>query len=165
MEITAYFESPIGLLEIKGSELGVRNVNKVAFPNPQKIVAIPFRHPIGECLQQLSEYFEGNRTKFDLKLDFGDATDFYKSVWQELLKIPFGQTCAYSDIAERLKNPKAVRAVGLANRSNPIAIIVPCHRVIGKSGDLTGYFYGLDIKTQLLRHENPERFAEQTTLF
>jgi methylated-DNA-[protein]-cysteine S-methyltransferase len=165
MQITTYFNSPIGLLEINGSELGVRKVQKVEKKTALETQNLTENHPVFTCQKQLSEYFSGTRTDFDLKLDFGGATDFYRSVWQQLLKIPFGKTCAYSDIAERLNSPKAVRAVGLANRSNPIAIIVPCHRVIGKSGDLTGYFYGLEAKMQLLRHENPKKFAKQTTLF
>jgi methylated-DNA-[protein]-cysteine S-methyltransferase len=98
-------------------------------------------------------------------MDWGGAPEFHRQVWVELLKIPFGKTSTYSAIAEQLNNPAAVRAVGMANRSNPIAIIVPCHRVIGKAGELRGYFYGLDTKMMLLRHENPQRFAEQGALF
>lgn len=114
---------------------------------------------------QLDLYFKRQLQEFDLKLDWGGATEFNISVWKELLKIPYGHTTSYSAIAETLKNPKAVRAVGLANRNNPIAIIVPCHRVIGKSGDLQGYFYGLDMKRRLLELENPMSFARQGSLF
>lgn len=165
MEKTAFFESPIGWIQIKGSELGIRQVRRIDKKTGETDPDLHENHPVLICAKQLGEYFSGKRTDFELLLDFGGATDFNKSVWNELLKIPFGKTVAYSDIAERLKAPKAVRAVGMANRTNPIAIIVPCHRVIGKSGDLTGYFYGLDTKMQLLRLENPVRFAEQTSLF
>ncbi len=82
-----------------------------------------------------------------------------------MLNIPYGETRSYSDIAHVLGNDKAVRAVGMANRQNPIAVAVPCHRVIGKAGELRGYFYGLDTKWALLKLENPEKFAEQTRLF
>lgn len=165
MEKTAFFESPIGWLRVKGSELGIRQVNRVDEKTGAVDENLPENHPVSQCLAQLAEYFSGKREKFDLKLDFGGATEFNKKVWDELLKIPFGKTVAYSDIAERIETPKAVRAVGLANRMNPIAIIVPCHRVIGKAGELRGYFYGLDTKMLLLRLENPVRFAEQTSMF
>ena len=118
-----------------------------------------------KCVEQLDEYFSGERKKFDLQLDWLDATDFNKAVWKELVKIPYGRTTNYSAIAEKIGNPTAVRAVGLANRNNPIAIIVPCHRVIAKNGDLQGYFYGLDMKRQLLELENPRSFARQGSLF
>ncbi len=165
MEKTAFYDSPIGWIKIIGSETGIRLVNRVDEKTGAGDTDLPENHPVSVCAGQLSEYFLGERQDFDLKLDFGGASDFYKQVWGELLKIPFGKTVAYSDIAERLNSPKAVRAVGLANRSNPIAIIVPCHRVIGKAGELRGYFYGLDTKMQLLRLENPVRFAEQGSLF
>ena len=118
-----------------------------------------------DCVQQLDEYFSGERRNFDLKLDFGGAPDYYKAVWQELLKIPYGHTTSYQAIADKLGDPNAVRAVGQANRHNPIAVIVPCHRCIAKSGDLQGYFYGLAVKRQLLELENPMSFARQGSLF
>ena len=126
---------------------------------------LPEDHPVAACYRQMREYFAGQRRDFDLKLDWGGATEFHRSVWAELLKIPYGKTASYSEIAERIGHPSAVRAVGLANRENPIAIVVPCHRVIGKAGELRGYFYGLDTKMRLLRLENPVRFAEQGELF
>ena len=162
---TAYLPTPIGLFKITGSELGVRRVNLAEKQNEVEFSDLPDHHPVVVCCQQMEEYFKGTREVFDLKLDWSGETDFNQQVWAELLKIPFGRTASYSDIAERIGNPSAVRAVGLANRNNPIAIVVPCHRVIGKAGALTGYFYGLDTKMQLLRHENPVRFAEQGSLF
>lgn len=162
-----YYSSPIGCLEISGSELGISSVHKVdispltAGRGPQGETPEPLR----EAVKQLDEYFRGERRSFDLKLDFGGAPDYYKAVWQELLKIPYGHTTSYQAIADKLGDPNAVRAVGQANRHNPIAVIVPCHRCIAKSGELQGYFYGLDVKRQLLELENPMSFARQGSLF
>lgn len=103
----------------------------------------------GETEKQLAEYFSGNRTEFDIPL-YLSGTEFQNQAWKALLKIPFGKTFSYSEQAEKLKNPAAVRAVGAANGKNKICIIVPCHRVIGKNGSLTGFGGGLDIKKQLL---------------
>ena len=102
--------------------------------------------------RQLEEYFAGGRRRFDLPLDLR-GTDFQKRCWQELLKIPYGETRSYAEIARAIGNPAAVRAVGLANGKNPIAIIVPCHRVIGSDGSLTGYGGGLETKRKLLQLE------------
>ncbi|MGR5063324.1 methylated-DNA--[protein]-cysteine S-methyltransferase [Photobacterium sp. DNB22_13_2] len=104
------------------------------------------------CCQQLAEYFNGQREHFDVELEMAGTT-FQKTVWQALNGIEYGDTCSYSDIAKDIGNPKAVRAVGAANGKNPVPIIVPCHRVIGSSGKLTGYAGGLDIKVWLLDHE------------
>jgi methylated-DNA-[protein]-cysteine S-methyltransferase len=102
--------------------------------------------------RQLEEYFSGRRRHFDLPLDLR-GTEFQKRCWRELLKIPYGETRSYAEIARAIGNPSAVRAVGLANGQNPIAIIVPCHRVIGSDGSLTGYGGGLDVKRRLLELE------------
>jgi methylated-DNA-[protein]-cysteine S-methyltransferase len=107
------------------------------------------------AVQQLQEYFSGTRNSFDLELDFA-GTDFQKKVWQALLTIPFGETRSYSEIAEQIGNPSAVRAVGAANGKNPISIVAPCHRVIGASGKLTGFAGGLEAKEQLLTLEGCE---------
>ena len=103
--------------------------------------------------QQLKDYFEGKRKIFELPLS-PKGTDFQQSVWKALLEIPFGETRSYGDIAKRIGNPKASRAVGMANNRNPIAIFIPCHRVIGANGSLVGYGGGLDIKKYLLSIEN-----------
>lgn len=103
-------------------------------------------------VSQLAEYFEGSRQTFTLPLDMR-GTQFQREVWMALSGIPFGATRSYSEIAALVGRPKAVRAVGAANGANPLPIVIPCHRVIGKSGDLTGYRGGLDIKISLLRHE------------
>ena len=106
-----------------------------------------------ETERQLKEYFAGTRNQFELELDFA-GTDFQKQVWQALLTIPFGETRSYSQIAEQIGNPKAVRAVGAANGRNPISIIAPCHRVVGASGGLTGFAGGLEAKQYLLTLED-----------
>lgn len=107
---------------------------------------------IRKTQKQLHEYFAGRRTRFDLPLAFS-GTEFQQQSWQALLSIPYGETRSYADQAELIGNPKAVRAVGRANGLNPLGIVVPCHRVIGKSGTLTGYAGGLEIKEFLLRLE------------
>ncbi|MDA0766297.1 MAG: methylated-DNA--[protein]-cysteine S-methyltransferase [Verrucomicrobia bacterium] len=99
--------------------------------------------------KQLREYFAGKRTRFDLPFDVA-GTDFQKRVWAELSRIPFGVTRSYGEIAARIGNPKSVRAVGLANGANPLSVIVPCHRVIGANGSLTGFGGGLELKRRLL---------------
>ena len=106
-----------------------------------------------ETERQLKEYFAGTRNQFELELDF-TGTDFQKQVWQALLTIPFGETRSYSQIAEQIGNPNAVRAVGAANGRNPISIIAPCHRVVGASGGLTGFAGGLEAKQYLLTLED-----------
>lgn len=106
-----------------------------------------------ECKQQLEQYFASERTVFDLPLEH-HGTDFQKQVWQALLDIPFGTVASYLNIAQAINNPKAIRAVGAANGKNPHTIIVPCHRIIGSNGTLTGYASGLERKSWLLEHES-----------
>ncbi|MBX7182948.1 MAG: methylated-DNA--[protein]-cysteine S-methyltransferase [Bacteroidia bacterium] len=113
-----------------------------------------------EAAQQFVEYFHGKRTRFDIALH-PIGTDFQIKVWNELLKIPYGTTISYSELANRLGNPKTIRAAASANGKNPLGIIIPCHRVIGSSGDLVGYAGGLPRKKWLLRHEG---FDKQETL-
>ncbi|MEM8523979.1 MAG: methylated-DNA--[protein]-cysteine S-methyltransferase [Bacteroidota bacterium] len=162
MNQTTYCETDFGCFEIVGSELGISKVQLT-----EKVPEKPTEESdiLKECAAQLQSYFAGKRKAFDVKLDWSGASEFNKSVWEELVTIPYGHTTSYSAIADKLNNPKAVRAVGLANKYNPIAIIVPCHRVIAKSGDLQGYFYGLDMKRRLLELENPMSFARQGSLF
>ncbi|ARP82972.1 cysteine methyltransferase [Bordetella genomosp. 8] len=115
-----------------------------------------------EVERQLEEYFSGQRYRFDLQLDF-DGTEFQKKVWTALLDIPYGETCSYADIAMRIGNATAVRAVGAANGRNPISIIAPCHRVIGSSGALTGYAGGLEAKQTLLTLERARIVTQAQT--
>jgi len=143
-------DSPVGPLLLAVSERGL-----VALEFGRgKIPAgwVESEEKIAPCARQLAEYFAGRRRRFHLPLDL-HGTDFQKRCWQELLKIPYGETRSYADIARAIGNPLAVRAVGLANGQNPVAIIVPCHRVIGSDGSLTGYGGGLEVKRRLLELE------------
>lgn len=160
--VEAHYFSPFGCFKLTGTMKGLRSVRLV---DTKPCPAGPIPRELRAAVKQLDEYFKQQRTDFDLPLDFSGATSFYQSVWKELVKIPYGRTTSYLSIAEKLGDPKAIRAVGQANRNNPIAIIVPCHRVIAKSGDLQGYFYGLDFKRRLLELENPLSFARQGSLF
>jgi methylated-DNA-[protein]-cysteine S-methyltransferase len=149
-----HYHSPIGKLLLIGCD-GV--LEELHFPNSQGKKTIPDdwqynEASFEEALSQLTEYFAGKRQNFDLKIS-PEGTAFQKMVWQELQNIPFGKTVCYGDIAERIGKPKASRAVGMANGKNPLPIIVPCHRVIGKNGSLTGFGGGLEIKKQLLKLE------------
>lgn len=159
--MNAYLDTPIGCFGIHASEKGLLQVKIV-----EKRETLLGKNEIAEnCKLQLAEYFAGERKDFDLPLDWIDAPEFQKRVWQELLKIPYGRTTSYGAIAGLLGDPNACRAVGMANRMNPIPIIVPCHRVNAKNGDLHGYFSGLEIKRFLLQLENPKSFAIQGSLF
>ncbi|HWL88795.1 MAG TPA: methylated-DNA--[protein]-cysteine S-methyltransferase [Polyangiaceae bacterium] len=151
-------KAPIGRLRIVA---GGDDILAVHFEHDRdKIDSRPAdTHPLLDvAVAQLHEYFTGMRTKFDLPLR-PSGTDFQRAVYRELLAIAFGDTCAYSDIARAIGRPDAVRAVGAANGQNPIAIVIPCHRVIGKNGSLTGYGGGIDTKRWLLEHEKPSLFG------
>jgi methylated-DNA-[protein]-cysteine S-methyltransferase len=146
-----YFLAPIGLLEISGTEKGIASIAFVA--NVDNVIENP--PCLRECVSQLNDYFNGKRKFFNLDLDI-EGTEFQKKVWNELLKIPFGKTVSYNDIAKKLGDKEAVRAVGHANGKNPVAIIIPCHRVIGSDGKLVGYAGGLWRKKWLLNFENKD---------
>lgn len=155
MKQYCYYQSPFGKLLLIGND-GI--LEELHFPDAaeQELIAEDCQYDetvFNEVLRQLAEYFAGNRQVFDLKI-VPKGTPFQKRVWQELQKIPFGRTASYGEIAERVGNAKACRAVGMANNKNPIPIIVPCHRVIGKNGSLVGFGGGLDLKKQLLNLEN-----------
>jgi len=150
MEKTFYL-SPIGLLEIKGSENGIASISFDA--KVDNVIELPLC--LRDCVIQLDEYFNRKRKSFDLKFDL-EGTDFQKKVWIELMKIPFGKTKTYHDVALKLGDKEAVRAVGNANGKNPVAIIIPCHRVIGSDGKLVGYAGGLWRKKWLLDFENKD---------
>jgi methylated-DNA-[protein]-cysteine S-methyltransferase len=162
MLVTTFVDTNFGIFKMTGSELGIR---EVVLTNHKEKSDSKLPKVVQEGKRQLEEYFEGKRTQFDVKLDWSGAPDFHIKVWKELLQIPFGRTTSYLAIAEKLGDKKAVRAVGQANKHNPIAIIVPCHRVVAKNGDLHGYFYGVDMKRQLLEWENPIQFGAQGSLF
>ncbi|MBI5303299.1 MAG: methylated-DNA--[protein]-cysteine S-methyltransferase [Chloroflexi bacterium] len=143
-----YYRSPIGLIKITSSAKGIASLYFVDAGTPS--VTLP--DCLREGVSQLDEYFNHTRTEFSLALDLR-GTDFQKRVWGELLKIPFGKTISYRDMAIALGDRNALRAVGSANGQNPISIIVPCHRVIGSDGSLTGYGGGLWRKEWLLNFE------------
>jgi methylated-DNA-[protein]-cysteine S-methyltransferase len=153
-------DTPIGTLGIVGSDDGLSRVLWSAKGLPEDSCAV-----LDDAAAQLDAYFAGELERFDVPLAV-HGTDFQKRVWDELVRIPFGETISYSELARRLGDPKLVRAVGLANGRNPIAIIQPCHRVIGADGSLTGYGWGVDRKEWLLRHEGVYSAADlQPTLF
>lgn len=144
------YSFPIGKLRLT-EEAGA--LTQVAYQFQQSEPEVSQWTPLlKEAIRQLEEYFSGKRKEFQLPLRL-NGTEFQKKVWQALLEIPYGETRSYSQIAERIGNSKAVRAVGMANHVNPVMIIVPCHRVIGKNGGLTGYGYGIEIKEALLHLE------------
>jgi methylated-DNA-[protein]-cysteine S-methyltransferase len=150
----AHLESPIGTLLLAGDSSGLR---QIAFPHggrpaqPESEWINDSSH-LRETIRQLQAYFKGELEDFDLLLA-PEGTPFQQKVWSELGKIPYGETISYGELARRIGNPNASRAVGLANGSNPIPIIIPCHRVIGSNGKLTGYGGGLPIKEKLIALE------------
>lgn len=148
------FASPIGKLRLTGTGAALTGVfmETERHASAQSRDAVRDAAPLREARQQLDEYFGGERREFSLVLDAA-GTEFQRSVWRALRGIPYGATASYGDIAKRIRNPKAVRAVGLANGRNPISIIIPCHRVIGADGSLTGYGGGIERKRFLLALE------------
>ncbi|HEX7588202.1 MAG TPA: methylated-DNA--[protein]-cysteine S-methyltransferase [Anaerolineae bacterium] len=152
-----YYRSPIGTLEIIGSRDGVSSILFV--DDDVALGSIPTC--LEECALQLDDYFAGRRVEFSFPLDL-QGTEFQKRVWRELQKIPFGKTVSYLEVALAVGTREATRAVGRANGQNPIVIVIPCHRVIGRDGSLTGYGGGVWRKRWLLDFESP---ARQTSLF
>jgi methylated-DNA-[protein]-cysteine S-methyltransferase len=148
----SYLDSPIGTLLIAGDDVAIHFISfprngKAEKPRPEWRESA--RGPVGEAIRQLREYFAGARTDFDLPLA-PEGTEFQRSVWRRLQEIPYGETISYGELARRIGNPQASRAVGSANGSNPIPIVIPCHRVIGSNGKLTGFGGGLPVKEALL---------------
>ncbi len=146
--------SPVGRLGIAVTDRGLARLEFVRgdFPPHDGDTWIESAANTAQCRRQLEEYFAGERRQFDFPLDL-HGTEFEQRCWRALLEIPYGETRSYAEIARAIGNPKACRAVGLANGKNPIAIVVPCHRVVGTNGSLTGYGGGLDIKRKLLELE------------
>ena len=152
----AVMNSPMGPLTVATTEKGLASVH-FGKSVPSGIAADESGK--SEVVKQLSEYFEGKRSTFELSLDVR-GTAFQRSVWKQLLQIPYGETRSYGEIARAVGKPAAARAVGMANHYNPVAIVIPCHRVVGRNGSLTGYAGGLHLKEQLLSIER-----RSTTLF
>ncbi len=148
------FKSPIGKLRVAVDERGLRYVLFDSNKHPPKHISDWLRDcsPTRQAREQLLQYFAGEIKTFELAISF-DGTEFQQRTWNQLASIPYGKTWSYSDLAIRVGSPKAVRAVGSANGRNPIPIVLPCHRVIGSNGSLTGFGGGLPIKKWLLEHE------------
>jgi methylated-DNA-[protein]-cysteine S-methyltransferase len=161
--IYKHIESPVGRLQLGASSRGIVRLMWGASKLLTKAEAAPHAPLLLLAERQLGEYFACRRQRFDLPLDLR-GTEFQRRVWQALLRIPYGETRSYKQLAESLGSPQACRAVGLANGRNPIGIIVPCHRVIGANGSLTGFAGGLERKRLLLDLEN-RRTAPQLQLF
>ncbi|MEH6512081.1 methylated-DNA--[protein]-cysteine S-methyltransferase [Maribacter arcticus] len=158
MEDVAYINTPLGITKITGSSEGLSSIIVLDSEEPLTDV-IP--ESLEDAVYQLNEYFEGIRTEFQLDLN-PEGTEFQKKVWLELQNIPYGRTASYMELSKLIGDPKAIRAVGAANGRNPLWIVVPCHRVIGSDGSLTGYAGGLHRKKWLLEHESPHK---QQSLF
>jgi len=154
---TAFIKTPLGTAKIIGDENGIAVISILSEGDVSTIIPTVLQ----EAITQLNDYFEGNRNEFNFKMN-PSGTDFQQKVWQELVNIPFGKTMSYLDLSKKLGDVKAIRAVASANGKNPLWIVVPCHRVIGTDGSLTGYAGGLWRKKWLLEHENP---SAQQSLF
>ena len=154
---TVFINTPLGTAKIEGDTNGVSVISIREEGEISKKIPIELK----EVVLQLQEYFAGKRTQFNFELN-PKGTDFQKKVWKALLEIPYGKTTSYLELSKKLGDVKAIRAVASANGKNPLWIVVPCHRVIGSDGSLTGYAGGLWRKKWLLEHENP---VKQESLF
>lgn len=155
---TCIIKSPLGFTKIIGDSHGITSITIL---NSDEKVTDIIPVELEDCATQLYEYFEGTRKQFNLKLN-PNGTNFQKNVWNELEQIPYGKSMSYLDLSKQLGDIKAIRAVANANGKNPLWIVIPCHRVIGSNGSLTGYAGGLHRKKWLLNHENPYK---QLSLF
>lgn len=155
---TAYISTPLGTAKLEGDAEGLSAISVL---DKEEILTDVIPEVLEDAVYQLNEYFEGQRENFNLQLN-PQGTPFQQSVWKELLKIPYGKTISYLELSKILGDAKAIRAVAAANGKNPLWIIVPCHRVIGSDGSLTGYAGGLHRKKWLLEHESP---VKQKSLF
>ena len=151
------YEAPFGVLTVVGSDLGIRYVmfNNDAHPKPLERLHISeteIHDSVNDAVTQLQEYCDGSRRDFDLPLDL-QGTEFQVAAWRALADIPYGHTASYGQQAASIGRPKAVRAIGGANGRNPVAIVLPCHRIVGADGSLTGFGGGIEVKKWLLDHE------------
>jgi len=156
MKDIAFIKTPLGIAKIIGDAEGLSSITVLNHDEPLTDV-IP--ESLEDAVYQLNEYFKGERTKFNLTLN-PEGTEFQKKVWVELQNIPYGKSTSYLELAKSLGDPKAIRAAASANGRNPLWIVIPCHRVIGIDGALTGYAGGLHRKQWLLNHESP--FKQQS---
>jgi len=159
--VAARHDTPLGPMLLAATGRGLAGLwfeGQRHHPDASAWALAPQDHPvIAAARRQLDEYFGGQRTAFDLPLDLQGGTPFQRAVWQALLAIPTGQRTSYAVLSQRIGRPAAVRAVGAAVGRNPVSIVVPCHRVVGTDGSLTGYAGGLERKTALLRLEGAAR--------
>jgi methylated-DNA-[protein]-cysteine S-methyltransferase len=155
---TAFIHTPLGFAKLDGDENGLASITVL---NDEIPISTVIPELLEDAVYQLQEYFEGSRDSFSLTLN-PNGTDFQKRVWDALQDIPYGKTLSYLELSKILGNVKAIRAVAAANGKNPLWIVIPCHRVIGSDGSLTGYAGGLHRKKWLLDHESP---AKQQSLF
>ena len=153
-----FINSPLGITKITGDENGIASIS--VLDSEEEITHI-IPEELQDCVYQLNEYFEGTRKQFNLKLN-PQGTDFQQDIWKLLQAIPYGKTTSYLELSKKFGDAKAIRAVANANGKNPLWIVVPCHRVIGSDGSLTGYAGGLHRKKWLLGHESP---VKQQKLF
>lgn len=154
---TVYINSPLGITKVSGNKSGISEIS-VGYEEP---ISTQIPKNLQQAVNELEEYFNGNRSEFTFQLN-PKGTDFQQKVWKELLQIPYGKTTSYLELSKKIGDVKAIRAVASANGKNPLWIVVPCHRVIGSDGSLTGYAGGLWRKQWLLEHERGEK---QQTLF
>lgn len=155
---TTFINTPLGIAKLEGDENGLASITVL---NDEVPISKVIPELLEDAVYQLKEYFEGTRDSFSLTLN-PDGTDFQKRVWDALQDIPYGKTISYLELSKILGDVKAIRAVAAANGKNPLWIVIPCHRVIGSDGSLTGYAGGLHRKKWLLNHESP---AKQQSLF
>jgi len=155
---TAFLKTPLGIASIEGDEKGITHISIL---DDQQLISdeVPFN--LRDCVLQLQEYFAGERQEFDLKLN-PQGTKFQQKVWKTLQEIPYGKTISYMELSSKVGDIKAIRAVAAANGKSPIWVVIPCHRVIGSDGSLTGYAGGLWRKKHLIELENP---SNQISLF
>ena len=163
-QIITYYQSPVGLIRIAGNDNFISEihfVDNIEKPPADRKKQLP--PLVIQCVEELIQYFHGQRKSFDLPINQAGSA-FQQKVWNELSGIPFGKTISYLELSRRLGDSKAIRAAAAANGRNNVAIIIPCHRVIGKDGSLTGYYYGLELKRWLLSHESPGQYMKQGDL-
>ncbi|MFD2936213.1 methylated-DNA--[protein]-cysteine S-methyltransferase [Spirosoma flavum] len=161
---TTVFDSPLGLVRITGDDSGVSTISCNDGSMSESLMETPLAEPVRLAVEQLQDYFAGARQSFDFPLN-PVGTVFQQAVWRALLDVPFGKTLSYMTLTRRIGDEKAIRAVAAANGRNPLWIVVPCHRIIGSDGSLTGYAGGLWRKQWLLEHEGAFARTGQLSLF
>jgi methylated-DNA-[protein]-cysteine S-methyltransferase len=162
---STYYKSPLGLLRIGGTNTYISEISFIDHLEDEEYRNSDIKGPVApiviQCIEELIQYFQGQRRSFDFPV-YQEGTEFQRSVWNELMAIPFGKTISYLDLSRRLGDTKAIRAAAAANGKNNLAIVVPCHRVIGSKRDLVGYAGGLWRKKWLLDHETKIQYGVQT---